>query len=97
MLLNTLNWMIKFYREEAPVIIRDTDDWSKKIVPVKDELLSFTMKDLLYPESANELTLIPFYRLHDARYIIYWEVATPDEFAEKQADIPAKKEANQND
>lgn len=89
--------MIKFYREEVPVIIRNTDDWSKKIVPVKDEPLSFTMKDMLYPKSANELTLIPFYRLHDARYIIYMEVATPDELAEKQAQIPAEIEAKQDD
>lgn len=73
-------------KEEAPVMIIDNDDWTKKIMPVKNEPLTFKMKDLLHPESANELTLIPFYHLHDARYIIYWEVDTSEELAKKQGE-----------
>jgi uncharacterized protein len=79
-------------REEAPVMIIDNDDWTEKIVSIKDEPLSFKMNNLLYPESANELTLIPFYRLHDARYIIYWDVATSDGLAEKQAELRLKEQ-----
>jgi uncharacterized protein len=66
-------------REEAPVMIINDDQWTKKIVPVKDEPLTFKMDDLLNTESTNDLKLIPFYRLHDSRYIIYWEVVTADD------------------
>lgn len=71
-------------REEAPVMMIDSDDWTNRVVPVRNEPLTFTMRNLLHPESVNGLQLIPFYRLHDARYIIYWEVATEEGLAEKQ-------------
>ena len=79
-------------REKAPVMILNNDNWTEKIVPVNGEPLTFKMNNLLYPQSANELELIPFYRLHDSRYIIYWEVATPDEFAQKQDELRLKEQ-----
>ena len=79
-------------REEAPVMMIDSDDWTNRVVPVRNEPLTFTMRNLLHPESANGLQLIPFYRLHDARYIIYWEVATEEGLAEKQAELRQREQ-----
>jgi uncharacterized protein len=79
-------------RGEAPVILKDNEDWTEKIQAVDGEPLTFAMKGLLHPESANDLKLIPFYRLHDARYILYWEVATSDDLARKQAELKLKEQ-----
>lgn len=79
-------------REEAPVMIVDNANWTSQIVPVNNEPLTFEFHRLLHPESANALKLIPFYRLHDARYIIYWEVSSSDELAEKQAELRLKEQ-----
>jgi hypothetical protein len=66
-------------RDEAPVLIIDDERWPGKIVPAGDEPLTFHLSELIYPETANNLQLIPFYRLHDARYIVYWPTANSDE------------------
>ncbi len=79
-------------REEAPVILMENNNWQNKVFPVKGEPLTFKFKDLLHPKEANNLKLIPFYRLHDSRYIIYWEVATPDELADKQTILKLKEQ-----
>jgi len=79
-------------REEAPVMIIDNDDWSRKITPVRGKPLTFRMRNLLYPEAANDLELIPFYRLHDARYMIYWEVSTQEGLAERKEALRLKEQ-----
>lgn len=79
-------------REEAPILLVDNENWLQSITPVKDEPLAFNFNGLLYPESANNLKLIPFYRLHDARYILYWQVATTEELAQKREDLKRKEQ-----
>ncbi|MGF1585991.1 MAG: beta-L-arabinofuranosidase domain-containing protein [Bacteroidales bacterium] len=79
-------------REETPVMIIDNDDWARKITPVKGKPLTFQMRNLLYPRPAKELELIPFYRLHDARYIIYWEVSSNEGLAEKQEQLRLREQ-----
>jgi uncharacterized protein len=79
-------------REEAPVMIIDNDNWTRKITPVRGKPLNFRMKDLLHPQTANDLELIPFYQLHDARYIIYWEISTPEKLAERQEELRLREQ-----
>lgn len=79
-------------RDEAPLLIIDNDKWIDKIKPVANEPLTFTANELIYPASAKGLKLIPFYRLHDVRYLIYWQVVTTDELAEKQAELQKKEQ-----
>ena len=38
------------------------------------------------------LELIPFYRLHDSRYTVYWQVATAEEYEETQAALKRSEE-----
>jgi uncharacterized protein len=79
-------------REEAPMLIIDNDNWQQSIIPVEGEPFAFSFNGLLYPESANSLKLIPFYRLHDARYIIYWQVATAEELEHKLEELKTKEQ-----
>jgi uncharacterized protein len=58
--------------DKAPIIIED--DISKiadELVPVKDKPLTFTAPGLKMINPIN-VVLEPFYRIHDARYMMYW-------------------------
>ena len=68
---------------EAPVIVASEKDFASKLKPVKGKPLTFSAKDLIYPAKFRNLELIPFYKLHDARYMIYWPVLSPDELSKK--------------
>jgi hypothetical protein len=62
--------------DKAPIIIED--DISKiadVLVPVKDKPLTFTTPVLKMINPIN-VVLEPFYRIHDARYMMYWMVLT---------------------
>ncbi|MBP1614411.1 MAG: hypothetical protein H6Q13_1859 [Bacteroidetes bacterium] len=57
---------------KAPIIIED--DMSKiaeKIKPVKGKPLTFTTSGLKFINS-EKTELVPFYQIHDARYMMYW-------------------------
>jgi DUF1680 family protein len=61
---------------KAPVIIED--DISKitdELVPIKDKPLTFTVPGL---KMINPIKVVlePFYRIHDARYMMYWMTLT---------------------
>jgi DUF1680 family protein len=45
------------------------------IEPVADRPLTFTARRVIRPPSFRDLELIPFSRLHDAQYMIYWPIA----------------------
>jgi DUF1680 family protein len=58
--------------DKAPIIIED--DISKiaeELVPVKDKPLTFTSPGLKMINPIN-VVFEPFYRIHDARYMMYW-------------------------
>jgi hypothetical protein len=57
--------------DQAPIIIDDDiQNIGDKLVPVKDKPLNFKLNvKMINPE---ELTLEPFYKIHDARYMMYW-------------------------
>jgi hypothetical protein len=40
------------------------------IKPVNGEPLTYSAAGLVYPAKYNSLKLIPFYKLHDSRYVI---------------------------
>lgn len=58
--------------DKAPVIIEDSpEDIAKKLVPVKDKPLTFTTGTMKLVNAGEEI-LEPFYKIHDARYMMYW-------------------------
>jgi hypothetical protein len=61
--------------DKAPILIEDEiQNIGDRLVPVKDKPLNFKLNvKMINPE---ELTLEPFYKIHDARYMIYWLALT---------------------
>ena len=57
--------------DQAPILIDDDiENMGDKLVPVKNKSLNFTLNVKI--GNPAELTLEPFYKIHDARYMMYW-------------------------
>ncbi len=77
--------------QNMPVILCDsTSSIVNNVEKVDGELLSFVLRGVS-PESYDGITLTPFYGMHECRYIIYWEVLTPEQLAERRQ-IQAQEE-----
>ncbi len=77
--------------DEAPVIMEKNQELLSKIKPVPGQPMTFTASELIYPEKYRDLQLVPFFTLHEARYMIYWPVTTPENL-EKQQEVIRLKE-----
>ena len=61
--------------DKAPILVEnDIQNIGDKLVPVKDKPLNFKLNVKLI--NPIELTLEPFYKIHDARYMMYWLALT---------------------
>ena len=77
--------------EDAPIIASSENNMATAIKPVAGKPLTFTASSLIYPAKNSKLELVPFFKLHDARYMIYWPVTTPEK-AEKMKALLREKE-----
>ncbi|HEY4323599.1 MAG TPA: glycoside hydrolase family 127 protein [Mucilaginibacter sp.] len=57
---------------DAPQVVLTSHDLSQQIKPVTGRANTFITNNLIMPRKFESLELIPFYKLHDARYMIYW-------------------------
>lgn len=64
--------------DKAPVIVSKDRDFSGIIKPIQGKPLTFTLSGLVYPKEQSSLELVPFFTVHEARYMIYWPVISPD-------------------
>jgi DUF1680 family protein len=69
-------------QEAAPLFVSDTADFLRRFKPVPGQPLTFAAPGLIQGVNAASLRLIPFFRLHDARYMLYWQHSTPAGAAE---------------
>lgn len=76
--------------QEMPVRVGTPDDLLASLTPVPGKKLAFTMSGLK-PEKYETLELIPFFRLHEARYMIYWPLIPPEEYQKKQEQLAARE------
>lgn len=63
--------------DAAPVFVSDTRNFAGRIKPVPGQPLTFSAPGLIQGRGAAGLRLMPFFRLHDARYMLYWPYSTP--------------------
>lgn len=74
-----------FAVEDAPVLIGDGKNLSQELVQEKP--LVFNASKLIYQDKFKNLKLVPFFSIHDARYMIYWPVSSAEKIAERQQKI----------
>ena len=78
--------------EAAPLFVSDTTEFISSIKPVAGKSLTFTASDVLKGKDSDKIEFIPFFRLHDSRYMIYWPYSTPENLVKLQ-EATAQKEA----
>ncbi|HTN36296.1 MAG TPA: beta-L-arabinofuranosidase domain-containing protein [Arachidicoccus sp.] len=64
---------------ETPILkIDSTSNKKLKLIPVNGKPMTFNVPPLVYPAGytgSRHLKLVPFFDIHDSRYMIYWPVA----------------------
>jgi hypothetical protein len=79
--------------DSAPMLVGEFASLADQIKPVAGKPLTFTAAGLIRPESSRDLELVPFFRVHDARYVMYWRTVTPDKYPEVAAALEASEKA----
>jgi len=64
--------------EDAPLMIAAKDSLVTGLVDEHADSIGFKAPDLIYQEKYKKLSLVPFYKLNDTRYIVYWPYTSPD-------------------
>jgi DUF1680 family protein len=54
--------------------------------------MTFEINDMISQPQFKNLKLIPFYRVHDTRYMLYWPITTKDSIKQKEAELAALDE-----
>ncbi len=62
---------------ELPVLSSEPQDIQQLVEIQQGNPLQFTLSGLHIGQKAVKMTLEPFYKIHDSRYIMYWPQATP--------------------
>ena len=78
----------------APMLIGEREHVLDSIYMVDAEKLHFKIRPGLYNSNRwEELTLQPFYTIHEARYMTYWQQLTAKEWEEIRLQVMAEEEA----
>ncbi|MCJ8209013.1 glycoside hydrolase family 127 protein [Mucilaginibacter sp. RS28] len=72
---------------QAPLIVDKGGDLAAALTPVKGSNANFSISPLIYQAKYKNLKLIPFYKLHDARYMLYWPVANADSISQREQQL----------
>jgi hypothetical protein len=77
--------------EAAPTFVSDSRDFMKRFKPVPGKPLTFRAPGLVQGGAGSSTEFIPFFRLHDARYVVYWPQSTPGDYARMREESAAKE------
>ncbi|MCU7550075.1 glycoside hydrolase family 127 protein [Chitinophagaceae bacterium LB-8] len=79
--------------ETAPLLVSSQKDVASALQQVPGKPLTFTASSLIYPAQFKNLQLVPFFTVHDARYIIYWPITNPEGLEKRKQTIREAEEA----
>ncbi|WP_165222057.1 glycoside hydrolase family 127 protein [Aquisphaera insulae] len=78
--------------DAMPVLLTTPAELPAHVVPDPDPAagpLHFRLVDVVEPEAKAGLPLLPFFRLHDARYQMYWQLTTREGLAARRERLAA--------
>lgn len=85
----------KYPVQNMPLFVSANANIAQQIKAVPGKNFTYTASELIYPENARALELIPFFRLHDARYVIYWRQLSPEKLQAEQQRTAEEEAAKQ--
>lgn len=71
---------------EVPMLIGDKESLNKNPELISAKELRFALNNVYHNKQVGQRELVPFYQIHDARYIIYWPQAESIEIADARLD-----------
>ncbi|MDQ3395824.1 MAG: glycoside hydrolase family 127 protein [Bacteroidota bacterium] len=74
---------------DPTVLIGEKENFLSSVVPVTDQSLTFKTESISNPE---DVTIVPFYQVHDQFYNVYWDLFTENEWSENRKNYKAEKE-----
>ncbi len=66
--------------DRAPMLVGDVSQMAEQVITVKGKAMTFSAGKLIQPAAAKNLELVPFFRIHDSRYMIYWRSVTAEKY-----------------
>ncbi len=79
--------------EDAPLLVSNNTDLAASLQIINDKPFTFSASDLIYQEKYKNLQLVPFFQIHDARYMLYWPFTTQEKLPEIQKTMKEREEA----
>jgi hypothetical protein len=64
---------------DAWLIVGNEQAVAEAIRPVPGKPMTFTAPTVVRPEKYRSLEWVPFFRVHDARYMLYWPLDVPEQ------------------
>ena len=80
---------------DAPMFVSKSTDVLDKIKRVPGDLLEYVAPDLIGNTKQKDLVLVPFFRVHDTRYMMYWRMGSADDIAKLHAAEEEKEKAQE--
>jgi DUF1680 family protein len=68
--------------DRAPVLVGSPEDVEKGIRRTSETPLTFTLEERVDSPQQSPLQLVPFYRVHESRYVVYWPAVKEEALSE---------------
>ncbi|MGV8838210.1 DUF6805 domain-containing protein, partial [Cellvibrio sp.] len=79
--------------EAAPFLLGNSREFIQQLKPVAGKSLTFNASGLINGQDLQSIELIPFFRLHESRYAIYWPYTTVADLEKSRAKAAADEHA----
>lgn len=77
--------------QDMPVLVGEKNQLLSRFSKVKDSAIAFSYNGEVYPETFHSLQFIPFYRLHNSRYAVYFRQVTSSGLEQLKAEVIRKE------
>jgi len=80
---------------QAPALVaaeQPLESWLKPVADKPGVFRTAGVARVTDDKPSPDVDLVPFYRLHERTYAVYWDLYTPDEWKQKAAEIVAEQE-----
>jgi len=79
---------------KSPLLVKTMTDDASGLKQQDGGKMTFDISDMIVQPQFKNLKLIPFYRIHDTRYMLYWPITTKDSIKQKEAELATLDETH---
>lgn len=72
---------------KAPLLVDNGESITKELEPVAGQPLNYRISNLVYQPEFKNITLVPFFQVHDARYMLYWPIAKAADIKKREQEL----------